>query len=215
MALLRCWLTIAFGHFGGLAKIFIKHWKHWWPNIRWYTTADLKKTSKQNKDTDLAKLKCCVWPGLLNQGRPAISGMDGGCDDDRDEGVCYFARVKVLKYLEGNVQDYKSTIFNAIILYNFGCDVKRLCLRPTPCCLVWREWWSLLYEGTSSSLCRPSLGKDCSIKIVCENNYNEDQQSFCSEQWHIAYYRGILQSTRWSHKGSSALASETQLSRWA
>ena len=46
-----------------------------------------KKTSKQNKDTDLAKLKCCVWPGLLNQGRPAISGMDGGCDDDRDEGV--------------------------------------------------------------------------------------------------------------------------------
>ena len=85
------------------------------------------------------------------------------CWGQWEEVICYFARVRVLQYFEGNVQDYKSTIFNAIILYNFGCDVKRLCLRPTPCCLVWREWWSLLYEGRSSSLCRPSLGKDCSI----------------------------------------------------
>ena len=37
------------GHFGGLAKIFIKHWKHWWPNIRWYTTADLKKHWNKTK----------------------------------------------------------------------------------------------------------------------------------------------------------------------
>ena len=79
------------------------------------------------------------------------------------EVICYLDRVRVLQYFEGNVQDYKSTILNAIILYNFGCDVKRLCLRPTPCCLVWREWWSLLYEGRSSSLCRPSLGNDGSI----------------------------------------------------